>query len=87
MRLEISRSGSKPIQRTLDTGAALRHDMGIDHGGLDTRVAEQFLDRPDVIALLQKMRGKGMTQRITTLLMNRDCRKSSTGITLSLAKA
>ena len=37
--------------------AALEH-VGIDHRGLDVLVAEQFLDRADVVAVLEEMGGE-----------------------------
>jgi hypothetical protein len=34
--------------------------MGVDHGGLEEFVAEQFLNCPDIISVLQKMCGKAV---------------------------
>ena len=36
-----------------DTGPTALHDVGVDHGGRHVLVSEQFLDRPDVGAVLQ----------------------------------
>ncbi len=44
--------------------AAIQH-MGIEHGGLDILVAQQFLNRPDVIAVSQQTRGKGVPEGVT----------------------
>jgi len=40
--------------------------MGIDHGGAHILMAEQFLDGPDIIAILNQVRGKRMPQGMTT---------------------
>jgi hypothetical protein len=46
--------------------------MEVDHGRLDAGVAHQILDGPDVGAVLEQLRGKGMPQRLNTLLTNSD---------------
>ena len=38
--------------------------MGVDHGGLDILVPEQFLDGADVVAILEKMGGEGMAEGV-----------------------
>jgi hypothetical protein len=38
--------------------------MGVDHRGLYVTVAEQFLDRANVIAILDQVRRKGMSQNV-----------------------
>jgi hypothetical protein len=38
------------IQGATDGQAATVEDVGVDHGGLDALVAEQFLDGMDIIA-------------------------------------
>src|SRR5438132_6447126 len=40
--------------------------MRIDHRGLHIRMAEQLLDRSDVIPVLEQMRGKGMPECVTS---------------------
>jgi hypothetical protein len=42
--------------------------VGIDHRGGDIDVSEEFLHRPDVITILQQMRGKGMAARFDIML-------------------
>ncbi len=49
------------IQRTQHRQATSVEHMGVDHGGFHVRVAEQLLHGANVLACLQKMRGKGMT--------------------------
>jgi hypothetical protein len=41
-------------------------DMRIDHGGADVPVSEEFLDCPDIIAVLKWMGGKRMPEGVTT---------------------
>ena len=38
--------------------------MGVYHGGLQIAVAEQILDRSDVIALFEKMGGETVAERM-----------------------
>ena len=38
--------------------------MGVNHGGTDVGVPEQFLNRADVVAIFQKMRGEAMTHGV-----------------------
>ena len=42
----------------------LVQDMGINHRRLHRRMAQQFLNRPDVMPSLQQMRRKTMSQRV-----------------------
>ena len=52
------------IQRALDRpGAFLKH-VGVDHGGFDILVTEKFLDSTDVVAILEKLGGKSMTEGV-----------------------
>jgi len=39
--------------------------MGIDHGGLDVAVPQQFLHRPDVVAVLKQVRRKRVAKGVT----------------------
>ena len=38
--------------------------MGVNHGGADIGMTQQFLHRADVVASLQQMGGEGMAQRV-----------------------
>jgi hypothetical protein len=40
----------------------ISHDMGIDHGGLDILMSEEFLYLPDIDPVHQKMGGKTVAQ-------------------------
>jgi len=46
----ISSIASEPVNRTANTRGATVQDMGIDHGRLDVVVAQEPLNRTDVIA-------------------------------------
>lgn len=50
--------------------AASVQDMGIDHGRADILVPKEFLDGSDVIACFKQMRGKGMSEGVTTDMLN-----------------
>ena len=41
------------IRRASDSSPATVQDVGVDHGCRDIGVPEQFLNRPDVVAVLQ----------------------------------
>ena len=53
------------IERTPDIELIPVEHMGIDHGGPDIPVAEQFLYRTDVITILKEVRGKRMAESMT----------------------
>jgi hypothetical protein len=48
--------------------------MRIDHRRLHIVVAQEFLHRPDIIALLEQMRRKAVPQRVTTHAFGEPCR-------------
>lgn len=50
------------IQRAAHAAAATVQNMGIDLRGLHILVAQQFLDRADVIAVFKQMAGETMAQ-------------------------
>jgi hypothetical protein len=53
--------------------AASVQDMGIDHGRADILMPKEFLDGTDVIACFKQMRGKGMSESVTTDMLNDAC--------------
>src|ERR1039457_781616 len=57
-------SGLQLIQRTLGLGDELRRDGGIAGGGVDAAVAEQYLNDPDVGAVLPQVRGEAIAQAV-----------------------
>jgi hypothetical protein len=54
------------IEGTDDTATTAIEYMGINHCGFDIFVTEEFLDGADVVAVLQKMGGEGVTEGVTT---------------------
>ena len=54
------------VERASDGEAAALEDMGVDHGGFDIFVAEQFLNGADVVAVLEQMGGKRVAEGMTT---------------------
>src|SRR5512136_578475 len=50
------------IQGTLYGPCAALEHMGVDHGGFDILVTEQFLDGTDVVTILEKLGGEGMAE-------------------------
>jgi len=51
-------------QRTPDTFATPVQHMRVNHRRVDVLMAQQFLNRPDVVAIFKQMRGKRMAQRV-----------------------
>ena len=61
----ICRARSRPADaRCVDLQQPLGVDAGVDLRGRERGVAEQFLDRAQVAAARQQMRGEGMPQRV-----------------------
>jgi hypothetical protein len=56
------------IERTADAFATPLQHMGIDHGGADILVPQQFLHGANVITCFEQMSHKAMAQRVTTAL-------------------
>ncbi len=59
---------SKPlveIQRASHPLPSSIQDVSVNHSRSDIIVTQKFLDCPDVITVLQEMRGKGMPERVT----------------------
>lgn len=48
--------------------------VGVDHCRLEFGVAEEFLDRADVVAILEEMRRERMAQRVTRGTLGDFCR-------------
>ena len=47
-----------PVEGASDAGCPMLENVGVDHGGGDVAMAEQFLDGSDVVAVLEKMGGE-----------------------------
>ena len=50
------------VEGTADAVAAAFQDMGVDHGGLNVFMSQQFLHSTDIVAIFQQMGGKAVTQ-------------------------
>jgi hypothetical protein len=52
------------IEGAADREAAAIEDVGVDHRGFDIAMAEEVLDRANIVAVFQKMSGEGMAERV-----------------------
>jgi hypothetical protein len=48
------------VKRRFDSESTTLEDVGVDHGGFDIFVSEQFLDGTNIVTVLQKLGGEGM---------------------------
>jgi len=55
-----------PIQPTFHPYARFPHDMGVDLIGSHRAVAEELLDRPNIVPTFQQMGREGMPQGVAT---------------------
>lgn len=55
---------SESIERTPDTSRTFVEHVCIDHRGADIAMAEDFLDSADIVAIFEKMCGKGVTEGV-----------------------
>ena len=46
----------------MDTQGAVLKDVGVDHGGFDIFVAEEYLDGADVVSVLEQVGGVAMAK-------------------------
>jgi hypothetical protein len=60
-RISLSR---KPVRRTPDPTRSPVQGMGVDHGRTCVPVAEQFLNRPEVVSVLEEMGGEAVPQGV-----------------------
>jgi hypothetical protein len=67
-------TGSQEIHRALDAPATTVEHMGVDHRGLHALVPEELLHGPNVVAVHQKVRGKGMAQGVAGRRLDDACR-------------
>lgn len=58
----INLGAARPVQRAAHGQAAAVEDVGIDHCRLHVLVAEQFLDRADVVTVLQEVGGEAVAK-------------------------
>src|SRR3990172_1845538 len=55
---------SKDVHRTSYAATAAVEDVGVNHRGTDVPVTQQFLDRPDVVSVLEQVGGERVTERV-----------------------
>jgi hypothetical protein len=55
---------SESVRWAPDSSAASVEDVGVDHGRLEVAVAEELLDRADVVAGFQQVGGEGVPQGV-----------------------
>jgi hypothetical protein len=55
---------SEPIHRAPDAATAPIEDVGVDHCSVDVPMAQELLDRPDVVAILQQVGRKGVAEGV-----------------------
>ncbi len=48
----------------MDGKGASAHEVGVDHGGFDILVAQEFLDGADIVAGLQKVGSEGVAENV-----------------------
>ena len=61
------------VRGASDRPRAPVEDMRVNHGGTDVMVAQEFLDRPDVVALLQRVGGKRVTEGVAAHALGDAC--------------
>jgi hypothetical protein len=57
------------VERTPHATTAGALQVRVDHSRLDVRVTQELLDRPDVISILEKVRGEGVSEGVTTCVL------------------
>ena len=57
-------SGGLGVEGRFDGEAAEFHNVGVDHGGFDVFVAEEFLDGSDIVAGLEEVGGEGVAEGV-----------------------
>ena len=60
------RWGGLDIERADDAAIALVEHVGVDQGGFDVAMTEEFLDGADVVAVLEEVGGEGVAEGMTT---------------------
>jgi hypothetical protein len=60
--------GLRAVQRSVEwthhTQRTLSQNVGVDHGGADVRMPEQFLHRADVASRLKQVRSEAVAERV-----------------------
>jgi len=56
---------SEPVNRTATARRSTVEDMGIDHRCLDVAMAQEFLDRSNIVTAIEQVRGERMPECMT----------------------
>jgi hypothetical protein len=72
MRIGIITSSiaSKSVNRTANARRSTVEDMGIDHRCLDVAMAQEFLDRSNIVTAFEQVRGEGMPECMTVHMLD-----------------
>jgi hypothetical protein len=54
----------KEVHRASHAPPTADQDVSVNHRGADVPVTQQFLDRPDVVSVLEQVSGEGMTELV-----------------------
>jgi hypothetical protein len=65
-RSALAREAVRSIEGAAHPEGAAVEDVGVDHGGSHAVVAEEFLDGADIVAGLEEVRRKAVTQGVVT---------------------
>jgi hypothetical protein len=57
---------SKSINGAANASRSTVEDMGIDHRRFDIIMAQEFLDRSDIVTAFEQVSGKGMPERMAS---------------------
>lgn len=55
---------SHPVQGALDAHPASVQDVGVEHGGADAGVAQEFLDGPDIVSVFKQVGGEAVPEGV-----------------------
>jgi hypothetical protein len=61
----VGSSPEQPVRRASDSGGAAVQHVRVDHRGAHIAVAQQFLNRADVVAVFEEVRRERMAERVT----------------------
>ena len=62
------------VERADDAASATVGDLGVDYGGFDVAVTEEFLNSADVVAALEEVGGEGVAEGVATDALCNNCR-------------
>ncbi len=63
-RADRLRGLEEPVRGTANGSRPTVQDVGVNHGGADVGMAQEFLDGSNIVAILQQMSGEGVSERV-----------------------